>query len=108
MDLEQIRSIHGFFQILASANRGQLKKIIATLSKKQVKNISHIAYNIIFNDLLKAALNNKVLKRKTKAVKHLATRRICLAEKKTILVRNPGLVQELCKIGEQYFSDYLE
>jgi hypothetical protein len=108
MDLEEIRGIHGFFQLLANTSKGSLKRIIQTLSKKQVKNISHVAYNIIFNDLLKFALNNKALKRKTKTVKHLATRRICLGEKKKILVANPALVQQLCKVGEQYFANYLE
>ena len=92
-----------FVKTLVLVNHQQRLGILRNITKKQCAVIRQVAYNILFNSSI--ALTDKdraYLRRHSKSVKELASRRICLKRKTAILVKKHLLVKYIAEITFHY------
>lgn len=94
-----------FAGLLESTNKKQRIALLENITQGQCLYIREIAYNLLFNDSLNYTEKTRTyLKNNISQLKILASRKICLAEKKHILVKKQQFVKKIAKIVLDYFK----
>ena len=103
MTTDQYTDTLDFVKTLVLVNHQQRLGILQNISKKQCAIIRQVAYNILFNSSINLTDKDRsYLRRHSKSVKELASRRVCLKRKTAILVKKHQLVKYLAELTLRY------
>jgi hypothetical protein len=94
-----------FLKIVTLTTHQQLLCILRTVTKQQCAIIRQVAYNLMFNSSLDLKAEDKnYLKRNSSVIKQLASRKVCLQRKKSILEHKHLLVKRIATIVLKYLT----
>jgi hypothetical protein len=94
-----------FLKLLVLSTPQQRLNILRTVNKKQCAVIRQVAYNLMFNTSIEIASEDRnYLKRNSVPIKELASRKICLQRKRSILSHKHLLIKRIATIILKYMS----
>ena len=94
-----------FLRLLTITSYEQRLSILERITKKQCTIIRHLAYNLMFNESIEiTGKDRSYLKRHTKSIKELASKKTCAGRRKEILVAKHLLVIRLAKLALKYLQ----
>lgn len=86
-------------------NRFQQETFLVHISAAQCRIIQNVAYNLLLNTSVQSLLSEvdrKYLRRSTSALRTIASRRICVREKRAVLVKKTRLIRRILQISIKY------
>ena len=102
---DPMRSLKHFLRLLSITGRAQRISLLRHISKSQCTHLKGLAHNLMFNsEITLTSEEKKYLTRHSGVIKQIASRRVCLEEKKNLLVDNQRLVKRLVDIGLAYLK----
>jgi hypothetical protein len=109
MEIRGIRALFAFLHVVVEASKNQRKCILKTLSPVQLKYLTDLSYNLLFNSSIALDKKDKAtLKKNLKTVKLLASKQVPAKEKKKLVEGHPELIKTLCVVGVAYVKRSLK
>jgi hypothetical protein len=110
MDVGHTRALFAFLYTIAKASRAQRKAILKTITGEQIKYLTQASYNLLFNSSISAEAGREknVLKRNLQALKILASKKVPIADKKNLVLKQSTLVQVIGRVGSRYLQSGLK
>ena len=103
--MDKTTHVLDFARLLASTSKNQRIAILKNITPPQCRIIKQIAYNLIFNTSIKISdLNKKYLNHNLHNLKLLASKRICITQKRHILEKRHLLVKKAAQLIITYLS----
>ena len=103
MNRESTSPLVDFLKAFLITTHEQRLAILRNITKSQCAKIRQVAYNLLFKDSLELKSEDRqYLKRHATSVKELASRRVCLARKRAIIVHKHLLIKRIAKIAVEY------
>lgn len=94
-----------FLRLFLLTTHEQRLAILRNITKSQCAKLRQVTYNLLFNDSIELSQEDRqYLKRHSKSVKELASRRVCLARKRAIIVRKHLLIKRIAQITVDYLT----
>ena len=99
------RDVIEFLRLLLGTNRVQRLGVLRNITRKQCTILRHLAYNIMFNSSIELSVKDKsYLKHQINSLKILASKKVCLADKKDIFAKKHLLIKRLAQLGLKYLE----
>ena len=97
--------ILNFIQLILLSSNIQRKIILKNITKKQCATLRAIIYNVMFNkDIVLKPQDKTYLTRHISDIKYLASKKICLSEKKDIIYKKYLLIKRVIQIANRYLT----
>lgn len=94
-----------FGRFLLSLSHRQLKNFLSSVTRAQCELIRQSSYNLFFNTSIKLEeVDRAYLRRYSKALKQLASKKVCLTDKRGILAKRSSLIKRIMKIVITYID----
>jgi hypothetical protein len=105
MDSESYAPVKDFLKLFVLTDRSQRLALLNSITRKQCTIIRQLAYNILFNSSIDlSSAERAYLRRHSSSIKQLASKKVCLELKKTILLRKHLLIKRIAVIALKYLS----
>lgn len=92
-------------QIFLSLNKQQSRSFLAGISRGQCNLIRIASYNLLMNSSVQMSDVDRIyLRRHSAAIRKLASRRLCLSDKKDILVKKAPLIRRILQTMSSYIT----
>ena len=99
------RIVHDFVVMFLGLSKVQRKSLLSNITYKQCRLVRQVSLNIIFNKNIQISEEDRAyIKRNKTALKKLASARICLSDKRSILGKKTPLIYKVFKIVVKYLD----
>ena len=97
--------VYNLAKVFLSFSPKQRKDFLTNIKQNQCNLIRSASYNILLNtDIVLTENQIKYLKPRASRVKRLASKRVCLQDKKSILLKNVSLIKKILSIVVEYID----
>lgn len=94
-----------FLRLLTNSKPSFRKILLTNLPQKQCELIRQVALNILLNTSIELSDQDKVyLRSKKKIIQLIASKKVCAAEKRSILKNNQETIKKIATITINYLS----
>ena len=106
MDSEQATAVLDFAKTLVNSNKKQCTAILLHMSPKQCRILREMALNLLLNDSVHIPeKEKKYLKRNAAKIKLIASRKVCAADKKQIVIKNQRMIKRIANVVIGYLAN---
>ena len=103
--VDHTEKVYNFATGFLSLNNRQRAAFFINVTHSQCKILISCAYNVLLNSSLDISVDDrKYLRRHSSIIRKIASKRICLSDKKHMLVKKASLVSRLLKIVVIYLD----
>ncbi len=97
--------VYNFAKVFLSFSPKQRKDFLTNIKQNQCNLIRSASYNLLLNsEIILSETQRQYLKPRVGRVKKLASKRICLTEKRQVLVKNISLIRKIWGIVIDYID----
>ncbi len=98
-------AVYEFGSVYLQFSKQQRLDFLASIRPKQCEIIQHIAYNTLLNTNIALNIDDRnYLRRHISSIRKLASSKICLIEKRVILIKKSPVIYRLIKIAVDYIE----
>lgn len=98
-------SVLEFSKLISETTKAQRKAILLNITPKQCDYLRQFFFNLLFNSSIQISQTERnYLNHNLASVRALASRRICLGDKKKVLVNKHLMIKRAVKIIVQYLN----
>ncbi len=98
-------TVYNFGKVFLSFSPKQRKDFLLNIKQKQCNLIRSASYNILLNsEIVLTDQQKQYLRRRVGTIKRLASKRVCLTDKKPILTKNISLIRKILAIVVEYID----
>ena len=102
MSADEVYELGNVFLQFSRKQRGDF---LASIRPKQCELIQHIAYNTLLNTHMALTIEDRnYLRKHVASIRKLASTKICLPEKRAILIKKGPVIHSLMKIAVDYID----
>ncbi len=104
-----VSKVHDLGVIFVEFSKQQRIDFLKNIRPQQCVIIQHVAYNILLNSNIELSTEDRnYLRKHVSSIRKLASEKICLPEKRSILVKKAPTVYRLMKIALSYIEREVE
>ena len=100
-----LADIAAFAGVFVTLNKPQREAFVKHITSEQCWKIRNMCYNLLFNSSINLAdRDRRYLRRNVQDIRKLASKRICLEDKRGVLSAKQLLIRKICVIVVGYYN----